>query len=242
MQNTRPHLRPSEAESACSQGPRVTPTPADLVCSIAKTEYHRLDGLETAEIYFLTVLETGKSKIEVPAGLVSGGSPILGSWRAILSVCPCGRRGGELFWGLSYKGANPICAALVAQGGKESACPCLPMEGDASLILGVWKIPWRRKWQTTPAFLPGEPHGQRSLRGESPWGPKESDMTEQQQYLIPFMGALPSDLTTSSRAPLPNPVTWGWGLGFSSVNFRGDCSVSICGTQQGPGWKRRERV
>lgn len=57
----------------------MTPTPADLVCSVAKTEYHRLDGLEIAEIYFLTVLETGKSKIEVLAGLVSGGSPILGS-------------------------------------------------------------------------------------------------------------------------------------------------------------------
>ena len=57
----------------------MTPTPADLVCSVDKTEYHRLDGLEIAEIYFLTVLETGKSKIEVLAGLVSGGSPILGS-------------------------------------------------------------------------------------------------------------------------------------------------------------------
>lgn len=78
-QNTRPHLRPSKAESACSQRLRVTPTPDDLVCSVAKTEYHRLDGLETAEIYFLTALETGKSKIEVLAGLVSGRSPIVGS-------------------------------------------------------------------------------------------------------------------------------------------------------------------
>ena len=43
----------------------------------------------------------------------------------------------------------------------------------------VGKIPWRRKWQPTPVFLPGESHGQRSLVGYSPWGPKESDMTEQ---------------------------------------------------------------
>ena len=28
-----------------------------------------------------------------------------------------------------------------------------------------WKIPWRRKWQPTPVFLPGEAHGQRSLAG-----------------------------------------------------------------------------
>ena len=42
----------------------------------------------------------------------------------------------------------------------------------------VGKIPWRRKWQPTPVFCPGKSHGQRSLVGYSPWGPKESDMTE----------------------------------------------------------------
>ena len=42
----------------------------------------------------------------------------------------------------------------------------------------VEKIPWRRKWQPTPVFLPGKFHGQRSLVGSSPWGCKESDMTE----------------------------------------------------------------
>ena len=36
----------------------------------------------------------------------------------------------------------------------------------------VGKIPWRRKWQPTPVFLPGESHGQRSLAGYSPWGHK----------------------------------------------------------------------
>ena len=32
----------------------------------------------------------------------------------------------------------------------------------------VGKIPWSRKWQPTPVFLPGESHGQRSLVGSSP--------------------------------------------------------------------------
>ena len=41
------------------------------------------------------------------------------------------------------------------------------------------KIPWRRKWQPTPIFLPGKFHGLRSLVGYSPWGCKESDTTEQ---------------------------------------------------------------
>ena len=43
----------------------------------------------------------------------------------------------------------------------------------------VWslgqKIPWRRAWQPTPVFLPGESHGQRSLVGYSPQGHEESD-------------------------------------------------------------------
>ena len=37
---------------------------------------------------------------------------------------------------------------------------------------------WRRKWQPTPVFSPGEFHGQRSLAGYSPWGSIESDTTE----------------------------------------------------------------
>ena len=37
---------------------------------------------------------------------------------------------------------------------------------------------WRRKWQPTPVFLPGESKGQRSLVGYSLWGCKESYMTE----------------------------------------------------------------
>ena len=43
----------------------------------------------------------------------------------------------------------------------------------------VGKIPWRTAWQSSPVFLPGESHGQRSLAGYNSWGCKESDMTEQ---------------------------------------------------------------
>ena len=43
----------------------------------------------------------------------------------------------------------------------------------------VGKIPWRRKWQPTPVFLPGKSHGQRSLAGYSPGGLIESDTTKQ---------------------------------------------------------------
>ena len=46
------------------------------------------------------------------------------------------------------------------------------------LDLWVRKIPWKREWQPTPIIFPGESHGQRILAGYSPWGRKESDMTE----------------------------------------------------------------
>ena len=41
----------------------------------------------------------------------------------------------------------------------------------------VGKVPWRRKWQLTPVFLPGKSHGQRSLVGYRPCSHKESDTT-----------------------------------------------------------------
>ena len=43
-------------------------------------------------------------------------------------------------------------------------------------------IHWRRKWQPTPVFLPGESHGWRSLVDYSPRGRKESDMTERLHF------------------------------------------------------------
>ena len=46
----------------------------------------------------------------------------------------------------------------------------------------VGKIPRRRKWQPTPALLPGKSHGQRSLIGYSPWGHKESGTTERLHF------------------------------------------------------------
>ena len=48
---------------------------------------------------------------------------------------------------------------------QESACQCGRLRFDP----WVGKIPWRRKWQPTPVFLPGKSHGQRSLVGYNPW-------------------------------------------------------------------------
>ena len=69
---------------------------------------------------------------------------------------------GELSW-----------TSLIAQMVKN-----LPAMQETRFNPWVGKIPWRREWQPTPVFLPGESHGQRSLVGYSPWGQKESDTME----------------------------------------------------------------
>ena len=65
-----------------------------------------------------------------------------------------------------------------------------PMDGGAwwAAVHGVVKsrtrlsdftfMHWRRKWQTTPVFLPGESQGWGSLVGCHLWGRTELDMTE----------------------------------------------------------------
>ena len=60
----------------------------------------------------------------------------------------------------------------------------------------VGKIPWRRNWQPTAVFLPGEFHGQRSLAGYSSWGGKELDTTKQLTLSLSF----PKDIYSIPRA------------------------------------------
>ena len=50
--------------------------------------------------------------------------------------------------------------------GEESACQCRRHRFNPC----IRTIPWRRKWQPIPVFLPGKSHGQRSLVGYSLWG------------------------------------------------------------------------
>ena len=55
--------------------------------------------------------------------------------------------------------------------------------GDMASIAGLGRFLWRRPWQPTPVFLPGESYGQRSLAGYSPWSHKESDTTAQLTFI-----------------------------------------------------------
>ena len=57
-----------------------------------------------------------------------------------------------------------IIPTLVAQTVRS-----LPTVQETQVLPLGWKIPWGRKWQLTPVFLPWELHGRRSLEGYSPW-------------------------------------------------------------------------
>ena len=81
---------------------------------------------------------------------------------------------GKFNFNVYIQMVNLILTFSHGASGKEPTCQCRRCGFDS------WarKTPWRRAWQPTPVFLPGESHGQRSLAGYSPWGCKESDRTE----------------------------------------------------------------
>ena len=92
-------------------------------------------------------------------------------------------------------------------------------------------IGWRRKWQPTPVFLPGESQGRGSLVGCRLWGRTESDMTEatQQHRLSPLFGTSTNVCTQDiyARILLKNQswlTPYALDLFISAVN---PCLVSI---------------
>ena len=66
----------------------------------------------------------------------------------------------------------------------------------------VRKIPWRRKRQPTPVFMPGKSHGPRSLVGYTPWGRKESDTTERLLCVCVCACVLYSPLAIKFEVPI----------------------------------------
>ena len=67
------------------------------------------------------------------------------------------------------------------------------------------KMTWKRAWQPTLVFLPGESHGRRSLEGFSPWGRQESDTTERLLFVSlsvwdsPLKGCPPAHPTANTH-------------------------------------------
>ena len=89
------------------------------------------------------------------------------------------------------------------------------------------KITYRRNCLPTPVFLPGAFHGERSLADYSPWGRKESDMTEPLTFSLLFISLGASGLNCSMQN------LWLWHVGFSRCGawaLESDGSVAVaCG-------------
>ena len=80
--------------------------------------------------------------------------------------------------------------------GKASTCQC---RSHGEFSPWIRKIPWRRKWQPAPVFLPGKFRGQRSWAGYNPRGHKESDKPAWlSTHMVPSLLSLPP-----STIPLP---------------------------------------
>ena len=85
----------------------------------------------------------------------------------IVCDCFCVITRVEKLWhrAYGYWSLNSLISSQVAQWWRI----CLP-SGRHGFYPWVRKIPWGRKWQPTPVFLPGKSHGQGSLVGYSAWG------------------------------------------------------------------------
>ena len=88
-------------------------------------------------------------------------------------------------------------------------------------------IHWRRKWQPTPVFLPGESQGQRSLVGCRLWGRTESDTTERLNFYFSLSFIGEGNGNPLQYSCLENP------------RDRGACWAADCGVAQSRTWPAR---
>ena len=78
--------------------------------------------------------------------------------------------------------------------GKQFACQCRKCR-RRGFDPWVGKIPWKREWLTSPVFLPGKSHEQRTLAGYSSWGAKSQTQLSnwawneisRQGFLVPIL-------------------------------------------------------
>ena len=140
--------------------------------------------------------------------LLSCGRPL--GCQLVLSLR--GHLGGQQFWGFwlkwpyhfnlqsltrTYSFLQPIKTSQLPYlfSGKESTCQCRRLKFDP----WVRKIPWRRKWQPAPIFLPGKSDQQKHLVGNSPWSCKRIGhnvvIKEEQNF-------------SNTNANIPSSVLW----------------------------------
>ena len=119
-----------------------------------------------------------------------------------------------------------------------------PLEKEMATHSNIlaWEIPWteesgglqsmglrksrRRQWYPTPVLLPGKSHGQRSLIGCSPWGRKESDLTERLHFHFSLSCLGEGNGNPLQRSCLENPRDRGawWAAVYGVTQVRHDWS------------------
>ena len=104
----------------------------------------------------------------------------------------------NLYWCIGDLQCCRVCLFVFVLGGQQHD----PLMHRCVHVLFWVLFPysWRRKWQPTPVFLPGESHGWRSLGGYSPRGRRESDTTERLHSLthsLPYSLLCSVDLGSS---------------------------------------------
>ena len=113
--------------------------------------------------------------------------------------------GGKLLYNIVLVSAVQQCKSAIiirmSSPSRASLPSPYPTQSESSLSTKLGslcytatshQLPWRRKWQPTPVFMPGKAYGPRSLMGYSPWGCKESNTTEQlhftsEGYIGPYL-------------------------------------------------------
>ena len=140
------------------------------------------------------------------------------SWLQKMCGCVYLRGSWPLF--LSYQLLFQLTLILLGAGfpggtsGKEPACHC---RRHKRYRLDAWvgKISWRRAWQPTPVFLPGESPWTEEP-GYSLWGHKESDTTERLSSVWSYTCSLPC-------------LHFQWGRNYTSWYMRANCKSWFSG-------------
>ena len=95
---------------------------------------------------------------------------------SLTRTCPCAKSENDNFVALGFNLKMCSKNTLGLPRWLSGKRICLPVQETQEMWVRSWvrKIPWSRKWQPTPVFLPGI----LSLAGYSPWDRKESDTTD----------------------------------------------------------------
>ena len=112
--------------------------------------------------------------------------------------------------------------AAIQQASQELKLKNLPAMWETQFDPWVGKIPWKKAWQPTPGFLPGEFHGQRSLAGYSPQSGKALEYLDKLTSFNRITASIHCIITACS-----SPVLWTECLGRDQIKKTGSSMMGL---------------